>query len=98
EALFLDEPFSSLDARSAQVVLRQIVREARDHRVPVVLTSHDLDYGLVAASRVAVLLPERPGLRTIAVPQDFQPGELSFLGHPALLQAKREIIALQMQP
>ena len=52
--ILLDEPYTGLDARAAQT-LNEILDEAVAAGKTVVLTTHDLDQGLRAATRAVIL-------------------------------------------
>jgi heme exporter protein A len=54
DLLFLDEPFSGLDARAAEAV-EQVMEGLRSEGRAVLLTTHDIDRGLRITDRVYIL-------------------------------------------
>lgn len=66
EVLFLDEPFSSLDAPSRTVFLEDIRSLLKETPVTVVMATHDRGEALVLGDRVGVLV--NGGLRQMGTP------------------------------
>jgi fluoroquinolone transport system ATP-binding protein len=58
ELLFLDEPTAGLDPVTARMV-RQVIRDARDHGATVFLTTHDMVTADELCDRVAFLVDGR---------------------------------------
>jgi tungstate transport system ATP-binding protein len=59
EVLFLDEPFSGLDAPTRESAIADLGHAVRDERLSTVLVTHDRDEALSLADRVAVLIDGR---------------------------------------
>jgi ABC-type nitrate/sulfonate/bicarbonate transport system ATPase subunit len=60
EVLFLDEPFSALDAFTRNNLQRDVRRIAKDLDITLVLVTHDLSEAIIMAER-AVVLSANPG-------------------------------------
>ena len=56
ELLFLDEPFSGLDAPTREALIADLGRVLREDRVAAILVTHDRDEALALADRVAVVI------------------------------------------
>ena len=56
EILFLDEPFSALDAPTREALIADLARVLRDRGVTTVMVTHDRDEALSLADRVAVVM------------------------------------------
>ena len=56
EILFLDEPFSALDAPTREALIADLARVLRDRGVTTVMVTHDRDEALSMADRVAVVM------------------------------------------
>ncbi|MFV0297416.1 MAG: ABC transporter ATP-binding protein [Hyphomicrobiaceae bacterium] len=69
EILFLDEPFSALDAFTRGSLQRDVRRIAKDLDITVVLVTHDLPEAIIMAER-AVVLRANPGEVSEIVPID----------------------------
>ena len=59
DLFLLDEPFSSLDARSRETLREELRTFLRDARAPAVFVSHDRTDAFALADRVAVMLDGR---------------------------------------
>ncbi len=55
EVLILDEPFSGLDPVAVDVMSRMLASRARDHGVPVIFSSHQLDLVQRLCDRVGIV-------------------------------------------
>ncbi|HEY8491526.1 MAG TPA: ABC transporter ATP-binding protein [Dehalococcoidia bacterium] len=83
EVLFLDEPFSSLDAPTREALLSDLDGVLRETRTATVFVTHDRDEALRLSDRVAVLMAGRvrqvgPAWEVFAAPAD---GEVAaFVG------------------
>ena len=55
DVLILDEPFSGLDPVAVDVMSRMLVSRARDHGVPVIFSSHQLDLVQRLCDRVGIV-------------------------------------------
>ncbi len=53
--LLLDEPFAALDARSRQQLSENVHTWAREHRVPVLTVTHDLEEAFAAGEEVLAM-------------------------------------------
>ncbi len=60
EIIFMDEPFSSLDALTAQTLRKQVLDLWQKRKITVVMVTHLIEEAVEMASRVLVLSP-RPG-------------------------------------
>ena len=56
EILFLDEPFSALDAPSRETLIADLARVLRDRGTTAVMVTHDRDEALSLADRIAVVM------------------------------------------
>lgn len=56
ELLFLDEPFSGLDAPTREALIADLGRVLREDDVAAILVTHDRDEALALADRVAVII------------------------------------------
>jgi tungstate transport system ATP-binding protein len=56
EILFLDEPFSALDAPTRELLIADVSRLLRGSRLTSVVVTHDRDEALSLADRIAVLI------------------------------------------
>src|SRR5204862_7528120 len=56
EILFLDEPFSALDAPPRETPIADLARVLRDRGVPTVMVTHDRDEALSLADRIGVVM------------------------------------------
>ncbi len=93
EVLFLDEPFSALDAPTRAALVADLAATLREARVATVLVTHDRDEALTLADRVAVIVAGRVRQtdRTdvvFAMPAD--PEIAAFVGVENVLAARVE--------
>ena len=91
EVLFLDEPFSALDAPTREALVADLARVLRADRVTTVLVTHDRDEALSLADRIAVLMGGRlrqvgPAMDVFAMPAD--PEVAAFVGVENVLPAR----------
>src|SRR5262249_32260324 len=56
QILFLDEPFSALDAPTRESLTADLAQVLREHRVATIIVTHDRDEALSLGDRVAVLM------------------------------------------
>ncbi len=61
--ILLDEPFSHLDPGTDERLEEDFLRRARDHKLTVVMVSHDVRRILRMADRVVVMGPRPAGIR-----------------------------------
>lgn len=59
QILFLDEPFSALDAPTREALITDLAQVLSERRVTTILVTHDRDEALALADRVAVLIAGR---------------------------------------
>ena len=71
EILFLDEPFSALDAFTRGSLQRDVRRIAKDLGITLVLVTHDLPEAVTMAER-AVVLAANPGRISEIVPIELE--------------------------
>ena len=71
EILFLDEPFSALDAFTRGSLQRDVRRISKDLGITLVLVTHDLPEAVTMAER-AVVLAANPGRISEIVPIDLE--------------------------
>ncbi|NNG22824.1 ABC transporter ATP-binding protein [Telluria aromaticivorans] len=57
DILFMDEPFSALDALTALKMRNELLRILREERHTVILITHDVEEAIYLADRVVVLSP-----------------------------------------
>ncbi|MGZ3182167.1 MAG: ABC transporter ATP-binding protein [Telluria sp.] len=90
EVLFMDEPFSALDALMNLKMRNELLRILEEERHTVVLITHDVEEALYLADRIVVLSPRPTTIQaTFTVPHP-KPRKLS---QPDLLQMKEDILA-----
>ena len=91
EILFLDEPFSALDAPTREALTTDLAQVLRERRITTILVTHDRDEAVSLGDRVAVLMRGR--LRQIgtadavfSMPAD--PEVAAFVGVENVLPAR----------
>ncbi|MFP5390220.1 MAG: ABC transporter ATP-binding protein [Gammaproteobacteria bacterium] len=90
EILYMDEPFSALDALMNLRMRNELLRILQEERHTVILITHDVEEALYLADRIMVLAPRPTRIqRTFAVTQP-HPRKLS---NPELQGMKDEILA-----
>lgn len=90
EILFMDEPFSALDALMSLRMQTELLRILQEERHTVLLITHDVEEALYLADRIIVLSPRPTVIQaSFAVPQP-HPRKLSS---PDLQQLKDAILA-----
>lgn len=99
EVLFLDEPFSALDAPTRSALTADLARTLRDARVATILVTHDRDEALTLADHVAVLIAGRirqagPTEAVLAMPSD--PDVAAFVGVENVLPARVESVSEEL--
>ncbi|PWF49026.1 ABC transporter ATP-binding protein [Massilia glaciei] len=90
EILFMDEPFSALDALMNLRMRTELLRILEEERHTVILITHDVEEAIYLADRIMVLSPRPTVIQaTFSVPHP-HPRRLSS---PALQQLKEDILA-----
>jgi ABC-type nitrate/sulfonate/bicarbonate transport system ATPase subunit len=90
EILYMDEPFSALDALMNLRIRNELLRILQEEHHTVILITHDVEEALYLADRIMVLSPRPSKIqRSFAVTQA-HPRRLS---NPDLQQLKDEILA-----
>jgi ABC-type nitrate/sulfonate/bicarbonate transport system ATPase subunit len=80
DILFMDEPFSALDALTALKMRIELLRVLREERHTIILITHDVEEAIYLADRVVVLSPrptriasvfpiEQPHPRKVSMPE-----------------------------
>ena len=93
EILYMDEPFSALDALMNLRIRNELLRILQEERHTVILITHDVEEALYLADRI-VVLSQRP----TTIQRTFQVSQLSHphprkLSNPQLQQMKDEILS-----
>lgn len=96
EILFLDEPFSALDAPARETLIADLARVLRERGVTTVMVTHDRDEALSLADRIAVViggeLRQLDAAETVfGMPAD--PEIAAFVGVENVLPAKVERVS-----
>lgn len=89
EILYMDEPFSALDALMNMKMRTELLRVLEEERHTVLLITHDVEEALYLADRILVLSP-----RPTRIQAEFKVGHAHprKLSHPDLLQMKEDIL------
>jgi len=66
--LFLDEPFSALDAPTRAKLITDFQLLQKDHHITTLFVTHDLDEAMILADRVAIVMAG--GIRQVGSPVD----------------------------
>jgi len=90
EVLFMDEPFSALDALMNLRMRNELLRILGEERHTVVLITHDVDEALYLADRIMVLSPRPTTIQASFAVRHPHPRRLA---DPELQQMKDEILA-----
>jgi tungstate transport system ATP-binding protein len=91
EILFLDEPFSALDAPTRESLTADLAEVLRERRVGTILVTHDRDEALSLGERIAVVMRGRvrqigPADTVFSMPAD--PEVAAFVGVENVLPAR----------
>lgn len=91
EILFLDEPFSALDAPTRETLIADLARLLRARGVTTVLVTHDRDEALSLSDRIAIVIAGRlrqigDGASVFSMPAD--PEIAAFVGVENVLPAR----------
>ena len=90
EILYMDEPFSALDALMNLKMRNELLRVLQEERHTVLLITHDVEEAIYLADRIMVLSPRPTKIQaTFTVPHP-HPRKLSL---PELQQMKEDILA-----
>jgi ABC-type nitrate/sulfonate/bicarbonate transport system ATPase subunit len=90
EILYMDEPFSALDALMNLKMRNELLRVLQEERHTVLLITHDVEEALYLADRILVLSPRPTSIQASFQVTHAHPRKLS---DPALQQLKEEILA-----
>ena len=66
--LFLDEPFSALDAPTRSKLIKDFQKLQKEHHLTTLFVTHDLDEAMILADRVAIVMSG--GIRQVDSPQN----------------------------
>ena len=90
--LLLDEPFSAVDAFTRMKLQDLLLRLVREHRITVLMVTHDIDEAVHLSDRVLVMGAD-PGTVREAVPIDLpRPRDRAHPGVPALTAQVRQAL------
>ena len=90
EVLYMDEPFSALDALMNLRMRKELRRILEEERHTVVLITHDVEEALDLADRIVVLSPRPTGIQAIFDVNEPHPRKVSS---PQMQQMKEAILA-----
>ena len=90
EVLYMDEPFSALDALMNLRMRKELRRILEEERHTVVLITHDVEEALDLADRIVVLSPRPTGIQAIFEVNEPHPRKVSS---PQMQQMKEAILA-----
>ena len=90
DILFMDEPFSALDALTALKMRNELLRILREERHTVILITHDVEEAIYLADRVVVLSPRPTTIQSVFAIAQPHPRKVS---QPALQEIKDAILA-----
>jgi ABC-type nitrate/sulfonate/bicarbonate transport system ATPase subunit len=90
EILYMDEPFSALDALMNLKMRNELLRVLQEERHTVLLITHDVEEALYLADRILVLSPRPASIQASFRVEQPHPRKLS---DPALQQLKDDILA-----
>jgi ABC-type nitrate/sulfonate/bicarbonate transport system ATPase subunit len=89
EILYMDEPFSALDALMNLKMRNELLRILQEERHTVILITHDVEEAIYLADRILVLSPRPAVIQASFAVTQAHPRKLS---DPALQQLKDEIL------
>ena len=90
EILYMDEPFSALDALMSLHIRMELLRILEEDRHTVLLITHDVEEALHLADRIIVLSPRPAKIQAVFEVPQAHPRKLS---DPQLLIMKEQILA-----
>jgi ABC-type nitrate/sulfonate/bicarbonate transport system ATPase subunit len=90
EILYMDEPFSALDALMNLRIRNELLRILQEERHTVILITHDVEEALYLADRIVVLSQRPTTIQRVFQVTQPHPRKLS---NPQLQQMKDEILA-----
>lgn len=98
QVLLMDEPFGALDALTRRTMQELLLEVWEQHKLTVLLVTHDIDEAVLTSDRVVVMSP-RPGrvLRDIAVPIA-RPRTRDAAELPEFRALSREVLSLIHEP
>ena len=89
DILFMDEPFSALDALTALKMRIELLRVLREERHTIILITHDVEEAIYLADRVVVLSPRPTRVASVFPITQAHPRKVST---PELQQVKDAIL------
>jgi ABC-type nitrate/sulfonate/bicarbonate transport system ATPase subunit len=90
EILYMDEPFSALDALMNLKMRNELLRVLSEERHTVLLITHDVEEAIYLADRILVLSPRPTRIQASFKVEQPHPRKLST---PELQQLKEEILS-----
>lgn len=90
EILYMDEPFSALDALMNLKMRNELLRVLAEERHTVLLITHDVEEAIYLADRILVLSPRPTRIQASFKVEQAHPRKLS---NPDLQQLKEDILA-----
>ena len=90
EILYMDEPFSALDALMNLKMRNELLRVLSEERHTVLLITHDVEEAIYLADRILVLSPRPTRIQASFKVEHAHPRKLS---HPELQQLKEDILS-----
>jgi ABC-type nitrate/sulfonate/bicarbonate transport system ATPase subunit len=90
EILYMDEPFSALDALMNLKMRNELLRVLSEERHTVMLITHDVEEAIYLADRILVLSPRPTRIQASFKVEHAHPRKLS---NPELQQLKEEILS-----
>ncbi|UVW28051.1 ABC transporter ATP-binding protein [Massilia sp. H6] len=89
DILFMDEPFSALDALTALKMRIELLRVLREERHTIILITHDVEEAIYLADRIVVLSPRPTRVASVFAIAQPHPRKVSL---PELQQIKDAIL------
>ena len=89
DILFMDEPFSALDALTALKMRIELLRVLREERHTIILITHDVEEAIYLADRIVVLSPRPTRVASVFAIAQPHPRKVSL---PALQEIKDAIL------
>lgn len=87
EILYMDEPFSALDALLNLRIRNELLRILEEEQHTVILITHDVEEALYLADRIVVLTPRPSIIKNVFEVRHSHPRKLSLPSYQALKEA-----------